>query len=170
MDGFARSGLTGAKTGAKTGTKSEQQVNRRAKVYFRLWQDDDAHPPVNRESVWAKQVEGGFVLDGIPFFTREATFGDLVAVLADGNGALWFDGIESASAHSLIRVFFFDDDCVASVRTFLEALGCATKRRKASKLVAVDVPPEADLSRIQAFLRYETELGRLDYEDALLRL
>jgi len=147
----------------------EQQVTRRAEVHFHLCQDDDAHPPVDTETVWANQVKGGFVLDGIPFFTREATFGDLVAVLADEDGALWFDGIESASAHSLIRVFFFDADCVESVLTFLEALGCATERKMASKLVAVDVPPEADLCKVRAFLHTETELGRLDYEDALLR-
>ena len=146
-----------------------RHVSSRTKVHFHLYQDDDAHPPADMESVWAIQVGGRFAIDGIPFFTREATVGDLVTVLSDDDGKLWFDDIEAASAHSLIRVVFFDGGCLESVRTFLDALGCATERKEGSKLLAVDVPPEADLSKIQAFLQTETELGRLDYEEAILR-
>ena len=141
----------------------------RTRVHFRLRQDDDSHPPGNEEWVWAIRVGGRFVIESIPFFTREAAVGDLVEVLSDDEGRLWFDVIQTASAHSLIRVVFFDGGCVESVCTFLEALGCATERMEEFKLLAVDVPPEADMSRIKAFLRNETEHSRLDYEDAILR-
>ena len=139
------------------------------KIHFRIDQDEDGYPPVAVESLWAKPIGGCYEIDSIPFFTRDATVGDLVRAVPDATGALWFAGTDHASHHSLIRVVFFDVACTDPVTKRLEALGCGTEGMKAYKLVAVDVPADAELGAVQDFLRSESSAGHIDYEEALLR-
>ncbi len=144
-------------------------MNAAVKVNFRITQDDDGYPPVAVESLWANPLGAHFEIDSIPFFTRDATVGDLVRAAPDSDGSLWFSGIEHASHNSLIRVVFFDPDCTESVAKKLESFGCGSEGMKSYKLLAVDVPERVDLVEIQNFLRVEASAGRLDYEEALLR-
>lgn len=139
------------------------------KVNFNLEPDPDGYPPATVESLWANPVGGNFEIDSIPFFTRDATVGDLVRAFTDSTGALWFDGVEYRSRRSLIRVVFFEPDCKPSVVARLKEMGCGTEGMDAFKLLAVDVPADMDLSNIQDFLRSEAAAGHLDYEEAILR-
>ena len=55
------------------------------KVFFRLDRDDTGYPPVDTESVWANELPNGTcIMDNIPFFTTQATLGDLVEVIRIG--------------------------------------------------------------------------------------
>lgn len=62
------------------------------KVFFKLEPDDDGYPPVSVESLWAQENQDGTcVIDNIPFYTREATLGDVVDVLYDEGVAYYRD-------------------------------------------------------------------------------
>lgn len=140
------------------------------KVNFHIKQDEDGYPPVKVESVWAKAISGGlYEVDNIPFFTRDATVGDRITVRKDEYGNLWFREAAERSTHSLIRVVFFDRDCIEDVIKKLREIGCNTERMRPYNLVAVDVPDSVSLEAVQDFLELEYSKGRIDYEEALLR-
>lgn len=139
------------------------------KISFPLQPDVDGYPPVSAESLWAKEVGSGYVIDSIPFFTAEATVGDLIRAEKDEGGALWFESVEQPSRHSLVRAVFFDASREQSIVARLRALGCATESMKAFKLLAVDVPSDLSLPEVQEILRDEATAGHLDYEEPLLR-
>jgi hypothetical protein len=154
--------------------EEEQQVTDNTdlvKINFRLEQDEDGYPPVAVESLWARR--GGdaqtFTVDNVPFFARDATLGDTVAGEIDGDGNLWFVRTLSRSENSLIRVTFFDKGCVDSVTASLEAMGCPTEYEKPHNLLAASVPPSVSLAVVQRYLQAETNAGRIDYEEAILR-
>lgn len=139
------------------------------KINFKLQPDADGYPPVAVESLWANPVGRAFEIDSIPFFTRDATVGDMVHAVPDQTGALWFDSVEHRSPHSLIRVVFFEPECEPSVIARLKALGCSTEGMQTFKLLAIDVPADVELSDVQDYLRTEASAGHLDFEEALLR-
>lgn len=140
------------------------------KLHFKLSHDSEGYPPVAVESVWASPGESAelFVLDSIPFFAREATFQDVVRAVRD-DGHLWFEKVVQPSGNSLIRLVFFFPDRIADVRDALSALGCSTELLRDRQLVAVNVPREAPLSGVQAYVTQQASAGVLDYEEPILR-
>lgn len=139
------------------------------RIHFRIDQDEDGYPPVGVESLWAKPVGDFFEIDSIPFFTSDATTGDLVRAKPDANGEFWFAGVEQASSNSLIRIVFFDVTHTNVLSEKLQALGCGAEGMTAYKLLAVDVPGSVSLSEVQDILRREASAGHIDYEEPLLR-
>lgn len=140
------------------------------KLNFSINRDEDGYPPVDVESVWVRPVSGHlYEMDSIPFFTRDATVGDVILAREDENGNLWFQAIDQHSKHSLIRVVFFDRDCTEFVIEKLREIGCNTERMQQYNLVAVDVPGDVSLERVQDFLEMQSSEGHVDYEEALLR-
>lgn len=140
------------------------------KVFFHLKQDEDGYPEVSAESVWAKPTERAdeYILDSIPFFIREATIGDSLKALKE-DGVLWFDSLLLGSGNSLIRVVFFDNCSKGKVNEKLNAMGCSTEYSKDHNLLAVNIPAEVDLSDVQAYLQSESDLGKIDFEEPILR-
>jgi len=139
------------------------------KINFRVEQDSDGYPPVAVESLWANPVGSDFEIDSVPFFTRDATVADLVRAAPDATGTLWFDGVAHRSGRSLIRVVFFEPNYEPSVAARLRTLGCGIEGMKEFKLLAVDIPVDVDLARVQDYLREMASAGHLDYEEAILR-
>lgn len=113
-------------------------MSERAKIFFELAPDEDGYPPVAAESVWALESTSGdgYELDNIPFFTREATLGDIVTVRA-ADGVLWFDHLLEASGNSLVRVVMFDLERLDSVRHAIATLGCELEFEGDHNLIAV---------------------------------
>lgn len=140
------------------------------KIYFNLDQDEDDYPPVAVESLWAEPgaVEGEFIVDNVPFFIRDVTMGDAV-VVREEDGCRWFNGVISRSHNSLIRVVFFDRNCIEEVGKSLATMGCSTEFSREHNLMAVNIPGETELTDVQAYLKSEAESGRLDYEEPILR-
>lgn len=140
------------------------------KIHFRLEQDEDGYPPVAVESLWAEPgvKAGEYVIDNVPFFVRNVTIGDAVLVREE-DGNLWFDGILSRSQNSLVRVVFFDHNCVESVGRRLVAMGCSTEYLREHNLMAVNIPRDITLTDVQAYLQSEAGAGKLDYEEPILR-
>lgn len=140
------------------------------RIHFQLDEDADGYPPVAVESVWATpgSKSNEYVLDSIPFFTREATNGDMVKVLKK-EGRFWFESIVKSSNNSLMRVVFFDRGCVEKIRGQLVDLGCSTEYLEIHNLMSVDIPIEVDLTAVQKYLEAEVANGRIDYEEPILR-
>ncbi|HWO22056.1 MAG TPA: DUF4265 domain-containing protein [Kofleriaceae bacterium] len=140
------------------------------KVHFRLFQDEDGYPPATVESIWAQPTTkaGEYVLDNVPFFAREATIGDIVAVREE-DGHLWFERLVHRSQNSLVRVVFFDRTAVERVNRQLSALECSTEYIEAHNLLAVNIPNTVDLRDVQGYLQSEASAGTLDYEEPILR-
>ena len=140
------------------------------KVHFQLEQDEDGYPPIAVESVWAQPSAGEneYVIDNVPFFTRDATLGDTVAVRRDG-GDLWFERTVHRSRSSLIRVVFFDRSVVKDVQDHLISLGCQAEHFEVYNLLAVSVPPSTALESVQDYLQAQARAGTIDYEEAILR-
>jgi hypothetical protein len=140
------------------------------KLNFSIEQDMDGYPPVNVESLWVKLLSNHLVeVDNIPFFTSEATVGDVVATHEDENGNLWFKKIYRKSNHSLIRIVFFNRDSTENVISQLIAMGCSTERMQEYNIVAVDVPSSVSIKIVQDFLNVQSANGCIDYEEALIR-
>lgn len=140
----------------------------RRKIAFRLVQDGDGYPPASVETVWARASgdEMEYVIENVPFFSRDATLGDQVRVVDDG-AFLWFDKVTRASGNSLVRIVFFSSDDLPVVRTKLEEFGCETEFSRNFGILAVNVPSDSSLSLVRTFLEVKAKQGMLDYEEAI---
>lgn len=140
------------------------------KVHFHLEQDEDGYPPVAVESLWADpSVEPDeYVIDNVPFFVRDATIGDTVRV-REKDGHRWFDSLVSRSQNSLVRVVFFDQGCVEAVSERLVTLGCSIEYLREHNIMAVSISVSVNLTDVQAYLQAETDAGRIDFEEPILR-
>ena len=58
------------------------------KIGFRLERDEDGYPPPGSEWLWAYPSEGMWVIDNIPWYSREVSLGDAVETASLGRGAL----------------------------------------------------------------------------------
>jgi hypothetical protein len=147
----------------------DSQMGKACKIIFKLVQDDDGYPPVGYESVWAIPFgEGQFKIDNIPFFTCDATLGDVIAAYED-MGELRFTTMIKSSGSSLLRIVYVEGSDVEQIRSDLRCLGCSTEWDKIHRLISVDVPPEVELSHVRDFLDSGLERGISDYEEAIVR-
>ncbi len=140
------------------------------KVHFRVQQDEDGYPPVSVESMWVSAAlpEGNFVVDSIPFFSREATVGDTIEA-REAVGGLWFCRIVACAPCSLVRVVFFDRTRLDPVREVLHGLGCATEYFGRFPLLAVSIPLDTSLTQVRSYLDEEEAAERIEYEEVILR-
>lgn len=140
------------------------------RVHFELTPDEDGYPPVGVETLWVAPTQSPreYVIDSIPFFVRDATVGDTIAVREE-DGQRWFDRVVAESTSSLIRVIAYDRTYAPAVRDQLHALGCSTEYDGHHNLIAVDVPGTTSLARVQEFLAQEASADRIGYEEPILR-
>jgi hypothetical protein len=151
--------------GAVTGI-SENHV----KVDFRLETDEDGWPPASVESLWAVDVGDGTVrLDNTPWFVRGVARRDIIRVEVDGEGGLWAGETVQASQHCTIRLIVLKDGGSAAARqTVLETfhrLGTTGEGIEQFRMVALDVPPDADLPRIRKLLEHGEAEGWWQWEE-----
>lgn len=140
------------------------------KIHLRLEQDEDGYPPAGVESVWALPTANAseYIIDNVPFFTRETTVDDVVAAREE-DGQLWFEHVVCPSKNSLIRVVFFDKSVVQALRDHLSEMGCSVEYMKSFNILAVNIPPQTKLADVQSYLEAEMKAGKIDYEEPLLR-
>ncbi|MFY0566156.1 DUF4265 domain-containing protein [Archangium lansingense] len=142
--------------------------NEYVRVLFKLEKEDEDYPPVDYERLWAKPLgQGLFEIDNIPFFVRGISVGDVVAA-QQGEGEVVFSALVRASGSSTLRVIVFDATHVEEVRSRLRELGCSTELN-VSKMLGVDVPAQADLRAVRAWLMVKQSVGSLEFEDACIR-
>ncbi|MEV8390463.1 MULTISPECIES: DUF4265 domain-containing protein [unclassified Streptomyces] len=127
------------------------------KVHFRLDTDEDGWPPVSVESLWAVGLGDGIVrLDNTPWFVRGVASNDIIRVEIDDEGVYWADETVQASENCTVRLVIMKDGGSAATRqTVLETfyrLGTTGEGNEQFRMVALDVPPDADLPRIRKLL------------------
>src|SRR4028119_564720 len=121
------------------------------RVLFKLEKDEEDHPPVDYERLWAKRLEEGlYEIDNIPFFVSDISVGDVVSTRA-GEGEAVFCELVRESGNSTLRVIVFDEVRVQDVRHRLQELGCSTELN-VSKMLGVNVPAQVDIRTVRGWL------------------
>ncbi|MFK0169082.1 DUF4265 domain-containing protein [Streptomyces sp. NPDC090306] len=127
------------------------------KIHFRLDVGEDDWPPASVESLWAVDLGDGQVrLDNVPFFVRGVACGDVVAVRPDGDGQLWAGEIVRRSENCTVRLIVTRDGGSAAARQGVlrafDRLGVEGEGIERFGMVALDVPPAADLGKVRKLL------------------
>ncbi|MEU0490355.1 DUF4265 domain-containing protein [Nocardiopsis sp. NPDC006139] len=140
------------------------------KVHFRLEIEEDGWPPANAESLWAVDLGGWSVrLDNTLWFVRGVASGDVIRVQPDDEGVLWAGETVQASQNRTIRLIVVKDDGSAaarqSVREAFHRLGATGEGIERFRMVALDVPPQADLPKIRKLLEHGETKERWYWEE-----
>ncbi|MER6218754.1 DUF4265 domain-containing protein [Streptomyces sp. NPDC001674] len=140
------------------------------KVHFRMDIDEDGWPPASVESLWAADLGDGTVrLDNTPWFVRGVASGDVLKVELDGEGVRWARETVRPSQNCTIRLIVLKDDGSAAARqSVLEVfhrLGATGEGIERYRMVALDIPPEADLPQIHKLLEHGEAKGWWHWEE-----
>ena len=139
------------------------------KVFFRLVQDEDGHPPASVESLWAEDLGGGRArLDNIPFFARDVAHRDVVLTETDVDGRPWFVAVVEDGGHGSVRVIVADEKDVPAFRAECALRGCDTELSHVECMFAVDVPPSAQWPSLRDWLVARESRGALSFEESKL--
>jgi len=140
------------------------------KVHFRMEIDEDGWPPASVESLWAVDLGDGTVrLDNTPWFVRGIASGDVIRVDVDDDGLRWAGETVHSSENCTIRLIVLKDGGSEAARqTVLETfhrLGTTGEGIEQFRMVALDVPPEADIQRIRKLLEHGEARGWWHWEE-----
>lgn len=140
------------------------------KIHFRLEVDEDDWPPATVESLWAVDLGDGTVrLDNIPWFVRGVASDDIIRVEVGEDGLRWAGETAQSSNKCTIRLIVMKDKGSAAARqTVLETfhrLGTTGEGIERFGMVALDVPPTADLARIRKLLEHGATKGWWEWEE-----
>ncbi|MBF6317320.1 DUF4265 domain-containing protein [Nocardia cyriacigeorgica] len=140
------------------------------KVHFRMQINEHGWPPASVESLWAVDLGDGTVrVDNTPWFVRGLASGDIVTVEPDDEGVLWAGETVQPSQNCTIRLIVLEDDGSAAARESVmkafHGLGATGEGIEHYRMVALDVPPEANLLKIRRLLEHGAERGRWHWEE-----
>lgn len=145
------------------------------KIVFPLEVDEDGFPPIASESLNARAVEGGFILDNTPFFATGVGFGDVIEALPIPNqpGAFLFTNVVRSSGNKSISVIFLDHETVENVFQALKGYGAVCEYgefgvREKLQMLAVSVPASCDYSSIAEYLAALEVRELLSYSELAL--
>ncbi|MFC1438988.1 DUF4265 domain-containing protein [Streptacidiphilus sp. N1-10] len=129
------------------------------KVHFRMDVDEDGWPPASVESLWAVDLGDGTVrLVNIPWFARGVASDDIIRVEVDEEGVRWAMETVQASENCTIRLIVLKDGgSIPARQSVLEdfrRLGTTGEGIEQYRMVALDIPPDADLPRIRKLLEH----------------
>ncbi len=113
-----------------------------------------------------ERAEGTFVVENVPFFAKNLSFGDIVR--ADTiDGTLVLTDVVKRGGHSTYRIFTENGCHDARVEQLLEELRKAhcDIEPATDRLVAVDVLPEADIYRVYGLLENAEKSGIIDFQE-----
>ncbi|MEU0787168.1 DUF4265 domain-containing protein [Streptomyces sp. NPDC006173] len=142
------------------------------KVHFRLEVEDD-WPPASVESLWAvDQGDGTARLDNVPWFVRGVGCGDIVATETDDEGVRWAGEVVRRSQNCTIRLIVFRDGGSAEARQSVinafQELGVDSEGMERFGMIALDVPPGADLAKVQRLLNHGVAEEWWDIEEGCI--
>jgi hypothetical protein len=140
------------------------------KLHFRMEVDEHGWPPASVESLWAVDLGDGTVrLDNVPWFVRGVASDDIIRVDVDEDGLWWAGETVQASENCTIRLIVLKDEGSAAARqSVLEAFhrhGTTGEGIGRFGMVALDVPPAADLVRIRKLLEHGDAKGWWHWEE-----
>jgi hypothetical protein len=119
------------------------------------------------ESVWAVAADSGhYRIQNVPFYAREISYDDVVAVRRE-NGQAIAIRVTSRAGHSTYRLFLVEGLSVERFENAWKPLarhGC-TYERATNRLVAVDVPPSANIHEVYSLLEKGERAGLWDFQE-----
>ncbi len=140
-------------------------------VRFQLHPDESGWPAVDVEEIGATHAGGDhYRLTGSPLYAWGVARGDVVEALADSDGLLWATSVVEHSGHLSLRVLPEAEgtlDTDAAVGSFA-ALRVEGRAARDHAVVALDVPPEADLEAVKRLLADGERDGRWSIHEALV--
>lgn len=140
------------------------------KMLYKLESDDDGYPPVSIEGLWVQRLTGGtVVLDNIPFYAKGIAPGDELAVAIEASGDVWFQGLVRSGGASVFRIHASSDAEISKIREELLDLGLPSEVDIGVRLIAVEVPADADIRPVLDYLVLGQEAERFDFEEGALR-
>lgn len=131
---------------------------------------EDGWPPARVESLWAVVLGDGTVrLDSTPWFVRGVASDDIIRVEIDDEGVRWAEETVKASENCTIRLIVpKDSGSAAALQSALDIfhrLGAIGEGIEQFRMVALDVPPDADLRQIQKLLEHGEAKGQWHWEE-----
>ena len=143
------------------------------KVRFHLPPDADGWPPVANEGLWAEPLGNDlYRIDNTPWFALDLATDDIVVARPGDDGRLWAVEKQAWSGHMTFRVIPWKDGPLEGDRqAVLDAfapLGVIGKGLAQFGMVALDVPPGADLGRVKMLLRSGQADGRWDFDEGCI--
>jgi Domain of unknown function (DUF4265) len=144
------------------------------KVRFRLEHDGDGYPPAGSEGLWAVPLGGdAYRIDNTPWFARNVAAEDVFLAEPDADGRLWAVERLRWSGNCTIRVVPFRDGPLAgsqqAVLDVFVPLGAAGEGFGSGlNIVALTIPPGADLAEIKRTLQRGEADGSWAYEEGCI--
>lgn len=124
---------------------------RHERIHFHLGIPGDDYPSDGIETLWARRENDELIIDSIPHYVRGVSYND--AVMADSvDGKLVFKDVIRSGGHSTVRVTLINPHDKERVLNSLHRLGCATEVSSYESLIAVDIPPDVDVTPIREYL------------------
>lgn len=120
------------------------------------------------ETMWAEPIDGQrFRIRNVPFYAYGVSYDDTVVASETDEGRIVED-VSERGGHSTYRIFVTNTEMLRSFPEYwspLERLGC-TLERATARLLAVDVPPQADIYAVYDALSKGEAAGVWDFEEA----
>lgn len=137
-------------------------------VKVRIPVSEDDYPGIGSELVWAAPCGGGrYRIRNVLFYAYGLSWDDVVLATPDEDGILQLVTIAQRGGHSTFRVILASpEDQLLLQRRWkpLAELGCEYERATRS-LLAIDVPPPADLTTIRSILSAAEADGVWEWEE-----
>lgn len=139
------------------------------KIQFALEADADGWPPAGSEGLWAIPLgDNRFRIDNTPWFVPGIAAGDVVRA-EERDSQWWFTERLESSGNCTVRVIPFRHGPLqgdrGTVLDMFASLGVTGEGVDRWGIVALDIPPHADLAAAQALLRKGFDEGWWDYEE-----
>jgi hypothetical protein len=144
------------------------------KVGFRLEQDEDGWPPAASEGLWAAPIgDDAYLIDSTPWFARNVAAGDVFLAKPDADGRRWAGERLYSLGNCTIRIIPFKDGPLAgsqqAVLDLFVPLGASGAGFGSDlDLVALTIPPQADLAEIKRILQRGEVDGSWTYEESCI--
>lgn len=142
-----------------------KDFSKHVKIRIPLERDADGYPPADNEYLWAEPIGGAYKIDNIPFFALGISLGDVVEAKTIDDDLL-FARVLDSSNHSTVRIVIFDMDHAEMIVEHLAGYGCAVENSHIPGLVAIDIPPSANIAGVRDYLHRGEESEIFEYEEA----
>ena len=133
-----------------------------------LEQDPSGYPPWDEEPLLGEPLgQDHFRVTVTPTFAPDISRGDVVHAVRF-EGRWYFDSLVEAGGHSTVRVVLFADEHHDRLLALGPKVGCDIAHTAINGLFAIDIPPEASMTALQAELRRGAEAGFWDFNEGVV--
>jgi hypothetical protein len=135
----------------------------REKILF-VYEEDKEY---KIESLWAKNIDGNYKIDNVPFFINNIANGDIVSIEKDGD-ELYFEDLIKTSGNSTIQLVILGDLSKKEVGLQFEKLNCNWEGSHLPKYLSIDIPRNVEYKEVENLLKDGSFKNIWDYKEACL--